>query len=139
MLGRRHTLVEFSAEERLRSAETVCRGLPEPFRLPEVEARVHRTFASQAVPGIVCAPKGPLPDGYVQLGVSFPFRHDGVRVRASFALPPARIGRTHSPYDVAARLRPARFEAAAALLALRLLCDDHGIDRRPVRFGSKPT
>ncbi|ABD07989.1 hypothetical protein RPB_3293 [Rhodopseudomonas palustris HaA2] len=120
-------MVEFSVEERLRSAETVCRGLPAPFRLPDLEAMVHRTFAAEAIPGIVCAPKGPLPDGYVQLGVSFPFRYDGVRVRASFALPPSRIGRAHSPYDVAARLRPARFEAAAALLALRGLCDSLGI------------
>jgi phosphoribosyl-dephospho-CoA transferase len=101
--------------------------LPEPIRLPEIEARVHRTFAAKAVPGIVCAPKGPLPNDYVQLGVSFPFRHDGVRVRASFALPPKRIGKAHSPYDVAGRLRPAQFEAASALLALRTLCDDYGI------------
>jgi phosphoribosyl-dephospho-CoA transferase len=128
MLGLRHTMVDFSAEERLRSAETVCRGLPASFRHPALEARVQRVFASEAVPGIVCAPKGPLPEGYVQLGVSFPFRDDGARVRAAFALPPERIGQAHSPYDVFERLQPTAFEGAAALVALCELCRSHGVE-----------
>jgi phosphoribosyl-dephospho-CoA transferase len=127
MLVLRHTMVEFSTEERLRSAETVCRGLLPPFRHPALEARVQRMFASEAIPGIVCAPKEPLPPGYVQLGVSFPFRDDGVRVRASFALPPERIGPAHSPYDVLQLLRPNACEAAPALTALRELCGSHGV------------
>jgi phosphoribosyl-dephospho-CoA transferase len=128
MLGLRHTMVEFSAEERLRSAETVCGGLLAPFREPAVQARVLQVFASDPVPGIVCAAKGPLPQGYVQLGVSFPFRDDGARVRASFALPPDRIGRAHSPYDVLRRLQPNAFEGASALIALRELCNSHGVE-----------
>lgn len=127
MLRLRHTMVEFSPEERLRSAEIVCRGLPEPFRLPALQSRVSRMFADEAVPGIVCAPKGPLPSDHVQLGVSFPFRHDGVRVRASFALPPDRIARAHSPYDVARMLPATASEGAPALLGLRALCNRHGI------------
>ena len=91
MLATRHTMVEFSAEERVRSAGTVCGGLLAPFREPALQARVHRAFASEPVPGIVCAAKGPLPPGYVQLGVSFPFRDDGSRIRASFAFPPERV------------------------------------------------
>ena len=34
MLATRHTMVEFSAEERVRSAGTVCGGLLAPFREP---------------------------------------------------------------------------------------------------------
>ncbi|MDF3812453.1 MULTISPECIES: malonate decarboxylase holo-[acyl-carrier-protein] synthase [Rhodopseudomonas] len=121
-------MVEFSVEERLRSAETVCRGLLPPFRHPALEARVHRVFASEAVPGIICAAKGPLPRGYLQLGVSFPFRDDGSRVRASFALPPKRIGKAHSPYEVFGRLQGDAFEGAAALNSLRALCESHGVE-----------
>ncbi|HEY0329383.1 MAG TPA: malonate decarboxylase holo-[acyl-carrier-protein] synthase [Rhodopseudomonas sp.] len=121
-------MVEFSVEERLRSAETVCRGLLVPFRQPALEQRAHRAFAADAIPGIVCAPKGPLPNGYVQLGVSFPFRDDGARVRALFALPPKRIGKAHSPYDVLGMLRANAFEGAAALIELRALCESHGVE-----------
>jgi phosphoribosyl-dephospho-CoA transferase len=64
----------------------------------------------------------------VQLGVSFPFRDDGARVRASFALPPKRIGKAHSPYDVFRSMRSTSFEAVAALIGLRTLCDQHGIE-----------
>lgn len=128
MLRLRHTMVEFSVKERLRSAETVCRGLLAPFRALPLQARVHRAFASEPVPGIVCAAKGPLPAGYVQLGVSFPFRDDGSRVRAAFALPQERIGQAHSPYDVLQRLQTDSFEGAAALIGLRALCETHGVE-----------
>ncbi|ABD86626.1 malonate decarboxylase holo-[acyl-carrier-protein] synthase [Rhodopseudomonas palustris] len=128
MLGLRHTMVEFSVEERLRSAETVCGGLLAPFRQPALQEQVRRAFAADAIPGIVCGPKAALPPNYVQLGVSFPFRAEDSRVRALFALPPERIGKTHSPYDVMRQLRDDAFEAADALKALRALCSAHGVE-----------
>lgn len=127
MLTARHTLVEIDAERRNAVADRLAAGLLPMHRRPEIEARVHHFFLDHPVPGIVCAPKGPLPEGHVQLGVSFPFRHDDVRVRSAVSMPAGDIGRAHSPWDVVARIRPGTFGAADELVALVQLGREHGV------------
>lgn len=127
MLTQRHTMVEIDTDRRPAVAADLAVGLLPMHRLPEIEALVRGFFLEHPVPGIVCAPKGPLPEGHVQLGVSFPFRHDAVRVRAAVSMPVRLVGRAHSPWDVVAGIRPGSFAAADELLALAALGRDHGV------------
>lgn len=114
----RHAMVEFVSQRRELVADRLAGGLLEFHRKPEVVHRVRRSFLNEALLGIVCAPKGPLSGGLIQLGVSFPFREEGVRVRSAIAVCEAEIAAVHSPWNVAAHLSPTRFQGADDLLAL---------------------
>lgn len=127
MLTARHTLVEIDAERRNAVADRLAAGLLPMHRRPEIEARVRHFFLDHPVPGIVCAPKGPLPEGHVQLGVSFPFRQDDVRVRSAVSMPVDVVGRAHSPWDVATRIVPGAFAGTDELSALVRLGREHGV------------
>ncbi|AWK88547.1 malonate decarboxylase holo-[acyl-carrier-protein] synthase [Azospirillum thermophilum] len=102
-------------------------GLLPMHRRPDVVDRIRRIFLAGRIPGIVCAPKAPVPEGWMWIGVSFPLREDGVRVRSAVALPCAGICGVHSPWEVMDRIAPGAFPAADELLALAALGRDHGI------------
>jgi len=116
----RHLLAEFTPSARARLTERAVRGLLPPFRAAAVEDRVAETLRDHALPGIVCRPTQPVTDSQVQLGLSFPFREDGVRVRAAVVVERADIAAFTDPYRVAARvegLSGAIGDAVRALIA----------------------
>lgn len=123
----RHTMVEFHPARRTAVAERLAAGLLPMHRRPDIEQRIRTVFVEAPIPGIVCAPKGPLADGEIQLGVSFPFREDGVRVRAAVAVTGGEITRVHSPWTLADGLSKTSFEGAGDLLALIELGRTHGV------------
>ncbi len=125
----RHTMVEFDPARREAVAERLAAGLLPMHRLPEIERRIRAVFVEAPIPGIVCAPKGPLAAGEIQLGVSFPFREgEGeVRVRAAVAVGGDEIATAHTPWSLVDRLSPESFDGARDLLALVELGTTHGI------------
>lgn len=127
MTPMRHTMVDFDPARRDAVAERLAAGLLPMHRLPEIEQRIRTVFVEAPIPGIVCAPKGPLAAGEIQLGVSFPFREDGVRVRAAVAVCGDAIAAVHSPWSLVDRLSPESFDGASDLLALVELGATHGI------------
>ncbi|NLH81996.1 MAG: malonate decarboxylase holo-[acyl-carrier-protein] synthase [Phyllobacteriaceae bacterium] len=124
----RHVMVEIVPEGRAAVEAQLADGLLPMHRSDQVEAQVRSFFAAHAIPGIVCAPKGPLPEGAIQIGVSFPFRVDGVRVRSAACVSAGELGRRQTPWDVAAGLSTSRLPVAAELLAVIELGRTHAVD-----------
>lgn len=121
----RHLLADLTPAARARLPERAVAGLLPPFRAPEIEDRVAEALRRTALPGIVCRPTLELAAGRVQLGMSFPFREDGVRVRAAIAVDEDEIAALADPYQVAARagaLSGAIGDAARALIARGAAC-----------------
>ncbi|PWC36587.1 malonate decarboxylase holo-[acyl-carrier-protein] synthase [Azospirillum sp. TSO35-2] len=120
-------MIDIEPDHRRLVADALRDGLLPMHRRPDVEDRVRDVFLATAVPGIVCTPKAALPAGRIQIGVSFPFREDGVRVRSAVALPCGGVGKVHTPWDVAGRIGAGAFPAAEELLELVELGRAHGI------------
>jgi len=121
----RHLLADFTPSARARLPERAVAGLLPPFRAPELEDRVVEVLRRCDLPGIVCRPTLSLAPTQVQLGISFPFREDGVRVRAAIAAEADDIAAFTDPYQVAARaggLGGAIGDAERALIARGAAC-----------------
>jgi len=123
----RHVMIDIGPAHRPLVADALGDGLLPMHRRPDVVKRVRDTFLAKTIPGIVCAPKAPQPDGWIWIGVSFPFREDGVRVRSAVTLPRAGIGGILTPWDVAGRIAAGTFPAAEELLSLADLGRAHGV------------
>lgn len=123
----RHVMVEIDPAWRDAVADALPDGVLPMHRRDDVLARARALFLAHPIPGIACAPKGPLPDGAIQIGVSFPFRDDGVRVRSAVALPLAAVARRYTPWDIAGAITPGAFPAADELLALVDLGRAHAV------------
>lgn len=117
-LRTRHVMVEIAASCRAMVCEALAAGVLPMHARAEVVDEARALFGAQPIPGIVCAPKSALPEGWIQLGVSFPFRHGGVRVRSAVAVPETGVGRTFTPWQVAETVRPGAFAEAAMLADL---------------------
>lgn len=117
-LRARHVMVEIAPTHRALVAEAIGGGVLPMHDRAEVVAEARRLFETHAIPGIVCAPKAALPEGWLQLGVSFPFRDGGVRVRSAVAVPAAGVGRAFTPWQIAEAVRPGAFPEAAMLADL---------------------
>lgn len=123
----RHVMIDIGPAHRRPVADALRDGLLPMHRRPDVAERIHDVFLATAIPGIVCAPKAPLPAGSIQIGVSFPFREDGVRVRSAVTLPCGGVGAVHTPWEVAGRIAAGAFPEADELLELAELGRAHGI------------
>jgi phosphoribosyl-dephospho-CoA transferase len=130
----RHTLVDLTPAARAALAEVVGERLLPPFRRDDLRRRVGELFASHAIPGIACRPTEPIGPDVVQLGVSFPFRDDGARVRALIAVPVDVVAGHRSAYDVVLAPRVAGFPFAELLEGLQAVARDN--DVRLGVFGS---
>ncbi|MFD2173518.1 malonate decarboxylase holo-[acyl-carrier-protein] synthase [Rhodobacter lacus] len=100
MLHNRHTLVYLNDVARTALLPAVIAALPEPMRNCQIEARVRETVLRERIPGIVCRPTGPCPDGGGQIGFSFPFRVGEARVRAAVGVARDQITATLTPWEV---------------------------------------
>lgn len=125
---KRHVMVEFSPQVRESVANRLAEGLLELHKKTDVVQAVFRSFLEEPLLGIVCAPKTQLPPKFIQLGISFPFRRDGVRVRSAIAACDTEIVAVHSPQDAARHLSPAQFAGAEDLLALVALGRDYEVE-----------
>lgn len=123
----RHVMIGIGPAHRRPVADALRDGLLPMHRRPDVAERVRDAFLTAAIPGIVCTPKAPLPAGSIQIGVSFPFREDGVRVRSAVVLPRGGVDAVHTPWDVAGRIAAGAFPEADELVELTELGRDHGI------------
>lgn len=123
----RHVMIDIDAAHRRFVADALGEGLLPMHRRPGVIDRIRELFLAERIPGIVCAPKAPLPEGWMWIGVSFPLREDGVRVRSAVALPRAAVGGIHTPWDVIGRIASGTFPAAEELLSLAALGRAHGV------------
>ncbi|MDC7784970.1 malonate decarboxylase holo-[acyl-carrier-protein] synthase [Rhodoplanes sp. TEM] len=106
MIHPRHTLVFIAPEARAALADRLAAGLLPQFRRPPLQAWATAAFVDDDIPGIACRPDGAVPAGHVALGVAFPFRHEGSRVRARIDVPAAAVAGAWSPYEVLALPRP---------------------------------
>lgn len=129
MTPRRHDLADLSRLDRGDFAARAVAGLLPPFRDASVIARVRATLAAQALPGIVARPSAPLAAGEIQLGLAFPFRLEGVRVKSAIVVKSSDVAGFSDPFEVArgaaslggalgAALR--RLTQTAEMLGLRL-------------------
>ncbi|MFD2183818.1 malonate decarboxylase holo-[acyl-carrier-protein] synthase [Rhodoplanes azumiensis] len=123
----RHTLVFLGRAAREDLAEAVAAGVLPPFRRAPLPTWAAAAFADNDIPGIACRAEGDVPAGHVQLGVAFPFRHDGSRVRARITAPLAAVATTFTPYEVLAGPRPRTLAVGPALDALLDAAGRHGI------------
>lgn len=123
----RHVMVDIGPAHRRPVADGLADGLLPMHRRPDVAERIRDVFLATVIPGIVCTPKAPLPEGSIQIGVSFPFREDGVRVRSAVALPRDGVARIHTPWDIAGHIGSGDFPAADELLDLAGLGRAHGV------------
>lgn len=124
----RHVMVEFSSQHKELVADRIAEGLLEIHKKPEVVQTARRFFLDECLLGIVCAPKMSLPVDLIQLGVSFPFRLDGVRVRSAIAVSKAEITAVHTPRGVAEYLSAKHFAGADDLLSLVELGRSHDVE-----------
>ncbi|RAI42563.1 malonate decarboxylase holo-[acyl-carrier-protein] synthase, partial [Rhodoplanes roseus] len=130
----RHTLIFMRAAARPGLAEAVAAGVLPQFRRAPLQAWAAAAFTDNDIPGIACRPERTVPNGHVELGVAFPFRHDGSRVRARITVPLGAIADIRSPYEVLAAPRPRDLPFAPVLDALLEAAADH--DTRLGVFGS---
>ncbi|MBN2752537.1 MAG: malonate decarboxylase holo-[acyl-carrier-protein] synthase [Rhodospirillaceae bacterium] len=99
----RHLLADLSVPALARLPDAVVAGLLPPFRSLDVSSRVSACLSQNAVPGIVCRPTQVVRANQVQLGLSFPFREKGTRVRAAIVVDRSDIVSLTDPYRVAER------------------------------------
>jgi phosphoribosyl-dephospho-CoA transferase len=97
----RHDLADLSRIDRGDLAAQVVEGLLPPFRDGTTVSRVRATLAVQPLPGIVARPSAPLRAGQIHLGVAFPFRCEGARVKSAIAVPLGKIAGFSDPFVVA--------------------------------------
>lgn len=97
----RHLLADLTLLDRDDLAARAIEGLLPPFRTDAVAKRVAECFAEAPLPGIVCRPTLPLGAGEIQLGISFPFREDGARVRSAIVVAEHKIASFTDPFAVA--------------------------------------
>lgn len=98
----RHDIVAFRAPKGQDLPRLVCAGLLPGYQSDPVYRKVEAFLEAFCLPpGIVCRPTLPMADDQVQLGLSFPFRHEGVRVRSSIIIRRRDVVRVFSPYRVA--------------------------------------
>lgn len=97
----RHLLANLSLVDRAELTARAVDGLLPPFRTGEVAKRVAACLAEVALPGIVCRPTLGLAAGEIQVGLSFPFREDGARVRSAVAVPARSVANFIDPFAVA--------------------------------------
>ncbi|MGE4528908.1 MAG: malonate decarboxylase holo-[acyl-carrier-protein] synthase [Rhodospirillaceae bacterium] len=121
----RHLLADFTPSARACLPERAVAGLLPPFRAPKVTARAAACLKDSILPGIVCRPWLPMQADEVQVGLSFPFREDGARVRSTFPVRRQEIAALTDPYRVAAcagGLGGAIGDAVRALIARGAAC-----------------
>ena len=102
MQFQRHDLVEFKPAYLSHIVKCAVDGLLPCCRTTEVEQKVG-SFLRNSLPGIVCRPVTDVAADQLQLGLSFPFRERGVRVRSSIVADRKEIARVTCPYKVVAR------------------------------------
>ncbi|WP_319412460.1 malonate decarboxylase holo-[acyl-carrier-protein] synthase [uncultured Cohaesibacter sp.] len=109
----RHDLVDFVPAYHARLAEVAVEGLLPCCRQHDVAPKVEAFLHQHPLPGIVCRPVQEVGADQVQLGLSFPFRVEGVRVRSSLLVDKPMIARVISPFDLVsgARLASPAFQA----------------------------
>jgi|GEM_PF-1537043 len=100
MLRRRHFLAHLEPSVREAILPALIGALPAPLTDRDVEERVTRVVLDNDLPGIVCRPTGPCPEGGGQLGFAFPFRKGEERVRAAVPVSRDQISRFTSPWEV---------------------------------------
>lgn len=117
----RHSLAHVSPASRPGILAAVLDALPEQMRDPGTRKLVRDAMSKAHIPGIVCRPTGPCPDGGGQLGFSFPFRHGAERVRAAVPVRRGQVSAFFTPWEVMDRalilgsnLHPALPEIARA-------------------------
>jgi len=96
----RHLLAEFSANAPSGFTEQVVAGLLPPFRSTDIVSCVESCLETIRIPGIVCRPTQPLSQGQIQLGLSFPLRANGSRVRSAVVVQQSDIVNFMTPYQV---------------------------------------
>lgn len=96
----RHLLANLTLLDRDDLAARAIAGLLPPFRNQGVADRVAACFAEAALPGIVCRPTTALEPGQIQLGIAFPFRHGGTRVRSAIVVGSRSVARFTDPFAV---------------------------------------
>lgn len=125
----RHQLADLSRFDRGDLVAQVVEGLLPPFRDAMTVSRVRATLFAQALPGIVARPSAPIGEDRVQLGIAFPFRVSGGRVKSAVVVDARKVAAFTDPFVVArgaaalggaigAALR--EFARIAQLLGLRL-------------------
>lgn len=101
MILARHLLANLALLDRAGLVARAVAGLLPPFRTDAVAARVEDCLGRAALPGIVCRPTLELAPGEIQLGLSFPFREDGARVRSAIAVAERAIPSFTDPFAIA--------------------------------------
>lgn len=100
MLAPRHTLAHVSSASRPGILAALLEALPEPMRNPGIRKHLRDAMRQADIPGIVCRPTGPCPDGGGQLGFAFPFRHGAARVRAAVPVRRGQVTAFVTPFEV---------------------------------------
>lgn len=101
MTPERHHLADLSRLDRGDLATLAVEGLLPPFRDAMTVSRVRATLAAQLLPGIVARPSAPLRAGQVQLGLAFPFRSGGSRVKSAIVVSARQVAGFTDPFVVA--------------------------------------
>ncbi len=97
----RHLLANLTLLDRADFAARAVDGLLPPFRTAAVAEQVEACLRGTALPGIVCRPTLPLGPGEIQLGISFPFRSEGARVRSAIVVEARAVASFTDPFAVA--------------------------------------
>ncbi|PYF09144.1 phosphoribosyl-dephospho-CoA transferase [Rhodobacter viridis] len=103
MFRNRHSLAHVSPASRPGILAAVLDALPEQMRDGATRKLVRDAMSKAHIPGIVCRPTGPCPDGGGQLGFAFPFRHGAERVRAAVPVRRGQVTAFFTPYEVMER------------------------------------
>ncbi|AZB57970.1 malonate decarboxylase holo-[acyl-carrier-protein] synthase (plasmid) [Cereibacter sphaeroides] len=128
MLRTRHTLAYVSESARWDLLPAVIEGLPAPLRDRSVEERVREVLMEERIPGIVCRPTRPIPEGGGQIGFAFPFRIGALRVRSSVAVHRSQIEAFVTPWEVMASAAALKGSGHPAVEALRRLAEETGAE-----------
>lgn len=96
----RHLLANLTLLDRDDLVARAIAGLLPPFRTDAVEAQVAACLGRTALPGIVCRPTQPLAEGEIQLGISFPFREQGTRVKSAIVVAERAVASFTDPFAV---------------------------------------
>lgn len=116
MINQRHVIVFFQPAARSSLRNSVLAGLAP--HMAHLQPQVSEYFAGHDIPGIVCRPTLFNPAGKMQVGFSFPFRHDGERVRSAVLVEEGMVARSLTPYEVMALPQPDSFALQACLAAI---------------------